>query len=943
MADSLFANTPLQVDGVSCLGRLFTNDAERRDQFRQELLAAILSPGFRNQHGFPSASDDIVTELSDPPYFTPCPNPFLGEVISHFGKPADGDAYFRDPFATDVSEGRGDALYNAHGYHTKVPHKALMRYILHYTAPNDIIFDGFCGTGMTGLAAMMCSDRSTVESLGCEVDQDGTIRDTEGAVISRLGYRTAVLSDLSPIACFIAANYSTPQKPEQFATQCAEALAAVEAECGWMLCTLHAPKKQEMDAAISDLSLPDFATRVRTLTTARIHYAIWSDVFSCQQCGAQLTYWTEAVDVDNGKVRETFPCPQCKAQLTKRSLERVWDSYFDPWLGRLERIAKTLPVRINYTIAGKTYEKAPDKFDFALIDKVQGLRSVPPFPTAAIPKGDKTGDPFSAGIKHVHQYFTARNLWLMASLWDKCESAAMKWAMTGIMQRASKQHQIAITRIGGEKAGDGGATAGHRRGTLYIPSNQVEFNPLDLYSERAKTMTQGFRRTAEMERRVFVSVNSAQRVGLPDCSVDYIFVDPPFGGNIMYSELNYAWEALLGVVTDSTHEAIQNKCQAKGLAEYQQIMSACFKEFFRILKPGRWMTVEFHNSKNAVWNAIQEGLQHAGFVVADVRVLDKQLKTHTQRTAAGAVNKDLVITAYRPTHELETRFKLTSGSSEGVWAFVKEHMSRLPVLVKEAGKAILIAERQKHLLYDRMLAFHVERGVTIPMDAAEFYLGLEQKFPERDGMYFLPDQVAEYDRKRLLVKEFMQLELFVTDEVSAIQWIKQQLQKRPQTFQELQPQFLKEIGGWASHEEPLELSVLLEENFLVYAGVGEVPSQVHAYLSSNFKELRGMGKTEGQLMSKAKDRWYVPDHRKEADLEQVRQRNLLREFRKYLEMKGKLKHVRTEALRAGFKGAWQAKDYTTIVQMAKRFPDAVIQEDQALLMYFDNASLMLGE
>jgi hypothetical protein len=29
--------------------------------------------------------------------------------------------------------------------------------------------------------------------------------------------------------------------------------------------------------------------------------------------------------------------------------------------------------------------------------------------------------------------------------------------------------------------------------------------------------------------------------------------------------------------------------------------------------------------------------------------------------------------------------------------------------------------------------------------------------------------------------------------------------------------------------------------------------------------------------------------------------------------------------------------------MAKRVPDAVIQEDQALLMYFDNASLMIGE
>ena len=147
-------------------------------------------------------------------------------------------------------------------------------------------------------------------------------------------------------------------------------------------------------------------------------------------------------------------------------------------------------------------------------------------------------------------------------------------------------------------------------------------------------------------------------------------------------------------------------------------------------------------------------------------------------------------------------------------------------------------------------------------------------------MYFAADQVAEYDRKRLLVKEFMQLDLFVADEVTAIQWIKQQLQRKPQTFQEIQPQFLKEIGGWLEYEESLELSSLLEDNFLVYEGVGEVPSQIHAYLSTNFKDLRGLPKTNRSLLGKAKDRWYVPDSRKEADLEQVRQRNLAREFRK---------------------------------------------------------------
>ena len=70
-------------------------------------------------------------------------------------------------------------------------------------------------------------------------------------------------------------------------------------------------------------------------------------------------------------------------------------------------------------------------------------------------------------------------------------------------------------------------------------------------------------------------------------------------------------------------------------------------------------------------------------------------------------------------------------------------------IVAKDGKAEVIAERQNYMLFDRMVAFHVQRGVTVPLSASEFYAGLAQRFPERDGMYFLPEQVAEYDSSRV--------------------------------------------------------------------------------------------------------------------------------------------------------------------------------------------------
>ena len=87
----------------------------------------------------------------------------------------------------------------------------------------------------------------------------------------------------------------------------------------------------------------------------------------------------------------------------------------------------------------------------------------------------------------------------------------------------------------------------------------------------------------------------------------------------------------------------------------------------------------------------------------------------------------------------------------------------------------------------------------------------------------------------------------------------------------------------------------------------------------------------------------MPDAKRESDLEQLRHRELMKEFRQYLDTNGKLRVVRTEALRAGFKDCWQRQDYSTIVQVAKRAPDAAIQEDSVLLMYYDNASIRSGE
>ena len=124
---------------VECLGMTFANDDERRQYFRGVLREKLKDPEFRKIEGFPLGSDEDILALSDPPYYTACPNPFINDFLKYYSRPYDPEEpYSREPFAADVSEGKNDPIYNAHSYHTKVPHKAIMRYILHYTEPGEM-------------------------------------------------------------------------------------------------------------------------------------------------------------------------------------------------------------------------------------------------------------------------------------------------------------------------------------------------------------------------------------------------------------------------------------------------------------------------------------------------------------------------------------------------------------------------------------------------------------------------------------------------------------------------------------------------------------------------------------------------------------------------------------------------------------------------------------
>jgi len=152
-------------------------------------------------------------------------------------------------------------------------------------------------------------------------------------------------------------------------------------------------------------------------------------------------------------------------------------------------------------------------------------------------------------------------------------------------------------------------------------------------------------------------------------------------------------ESWLGVLTNRKPEAIEDRHQKKSVNEYRELMIRCFNEAYRVLKPGRWMTVEFSNTQASIWNAIQTGLQEAGFVVANVSVLDKKRGGLNAIVGVTAVKQDLVISAYKPNGGLEDRFMKSGGNEDSVWDFVRTHLNYLPIVKVKGAELEFIAER----------------------------------------------------------------------------------------------------------------------------------------------------------------------------------------------------------------------------------------------------------
>lgn len=869
---------------VKVLGMEFANDDERRAYFREELRKKL--PELRDIEGFPIGEDDGIINLSDPPYYTACPNPWLNDFIHEWeqeklqlevnGKRST-DFEVKEPYANDVSEGKNNPIYSAHPYHTKVPHPAIMRYILHYTQPGDVVLDAFAGTGMTGVAAAACSNSS--DDIAARINAEWK---EEFGCYPKWGLRHAICGDLSPYATNISAFLNSPTNAFLLKKEVARIKKELDEECGWMYVTTNSKGKP----------------------TGKLNFVLWSDVMTCPNCGREYVYWKEGVQMQNSRVTslESYPCPHCGTNQSRKTAKFAVETYFDEGLNEVVKRVKQVPVVIVGKDGKEKIQREPNEFDLQLLAKIEDTKIADWYPIEALPEGLKTRDPKAREVYYAHQFYTKRTLIALSVFYKKIQASPMRnslmFMFTSMLNLISKRNRVQAKNP--YSRGQGVLAL-----TLVLPPFPTEASLLEMIDMKLSSILKA-KETVPNQYVDAMYVSSADNLLVADNSVDYVFTDPPFGANINYSELNSMHEPWLRIMTNNNREAIVNEAQGKNEMSYRETMTNCFSEYYRVLKPGKWMTVEFSNTSASVWNSIQNSLQKAGFIIANVSALDKKQGGMNANMTTTAVKQDLAISCYKP---LDKVAQLASGGTvDNAWEFIESHLSYLPVFLVENGKRVQLAERDIRILYDRLVSYYVQRGYSVPLNATDFQEGLRERFIERDGMFFTVSQAAIYDEKKKLAPEFVPMGLIVSNEADGIEWLRNRLRVHgPQTYQQIQPEWMQAINGLRKNDILPELKDLLYENFI----------------------------------EEADGKWRLPNVQDDVDKAALRTKALLKEFKIYVEVaqkpKAKLKEVRVEAVRAGFKQCYIDKDFQTIVTVGDKIPQNLLTEDEILLQFYDIA------
>jgi len=462
-------------------------------------------------------------------------------------------------------------VYKMHRYFARRPWSVFRALIEHYSNPGSIVLDPFCGGGVT-----------VVEGL-------------------RLG-RKVIGVDLNPLATFITRMEVIDVDLDELKA----AFEQVETAC------------REKIEKLYLTTCPKCGEKVPA------DWFEWSSCYSCPSCGKRLVC-AQAKKKAPGEYR----CPHCQAHVTTTESERTTEE-----IVRLSVSCDRCKTRELVEPRPTDRERAATaEGSFDEMVRRDCLR----FPDDVMPQDFELRRPYNQHCVRFVDFYTHRNLYAV-SLLHKEITRIPRQAVRHLLLLNLTSLMLESSMLGQIKGGTVVKPAAH----YWISDLHAEINVWRYFESRfGRALLKGkkyWRDESSGPRTIGDTLSdlkeaadcliwnrSSTSVPLPDNSVDTIITDPPYGGNVMYAEMSDFWFVWLrnelgfpgtGLI-DSAEEVVQTRAQGKGPRDYRELMSRVFKECYRVLKPGRWLVMTFHNREFKVWNAIHLAAHDAGFVLAE--------------------------------------------------------------------------------------------------------------------------------------------------------------------------------------------------------------------------------------------------------------------------------------------------------------------------------------
>lgn len=670
------------------------------------------------------------------------------------------DCYDMPAFDRPIETTKATAIYNMHTYWSKKPHDAIRQYIRHYTNPRDLVLDPFCGSGGTALAALM-----------------------EG--------RKAVAIDRSPAATFITKNYCTPIDVEALQKAYEVLQQKVKSEIDWLYETRcdHCGGK------------------------ATTHYTVYSQVYQCSRC-MNKTPLFDCIETEGetakGKPIKIMVCPYCYKNGIIEKISTRGEKY------------GSLPVLVSYvcTSGCKTTPKSRthndqdhkkreyfEKYDIGKLNEIKAKGIPYWYPDAELANEipyrmlyKKDFRPTDA--KQLVDFFTKRNLWALSTLFDGIKKITepvyrdvLSFALTGIILGLSRMNRYMP---------NASFPFYLLTGTYYIPAIGCEEPVWKHFENKVKRIIKGYNAINDSlsTTDIFLSTeNACSTKQLLANSIDYIFTDPPYADNVQYGELNFIWEAWLGFNTTwHDEEIIVNEFRGKTENDWSNMMRQAMSECYRVLKPGRWLSLCYHDTSEGTWALIQDIMAEVGFIADksdSALFIDTEQKSFNQLMADKVNKRDLVINFRKPKpNELSTAIAIIGNEdkntfNEKVQIIIREYLEKNPGSTKDR-------------IYDEVVSRMVRRGQMEAHDFEEIlqHIAEDVKSPVMKNLFEQrdPDLFGSHENSQWYLKE---TELAVHDDAEQA--------KEDKAAEKLET-FMKEYLRKNPSEEGVHYSNLFEQH-----------------------------------------------------------------------------------------------------------------------------------